>query len=166
FVDRLPAQTWSEGRLGVQYTVDSIESVQVQRSDYPAEYGRFTGGVINIKTKSGADGYNGGGRFFLGNGSVGANNPVDEQRDIAPNGSSFNLQGAFGGPIVKDKLWFMGSFRNDSRTDERRLSDTQTPYDADAADWGAQACFNYGLADTFRFKGFYSLNGGSRSQGA
>jgi len=90
---------------------DMFEEVEVSGVGAPAEYGNFTGAVINIVTKSGGNTFSGGFSYYgQFNGLTGDNNPNPDldysyNRDKYYSGS-FNL----GGPIVKDRLWFFGLY--------------------------------------------------------
>ena len=92
---------------------DMFEEVEVSGIGATAEYGNFTGAVINIVTKSGGNTFSGGVSYYGQFQSLTANNspqgpdasPFAFHRDKYLNGS-FNL----GGPIVKDKLWFFGLY--------------------------------------------------------
>ena len=91
---------------------DAIEETQVLTSGISAQYGRFGGGVVNAITKSGGNQFSGSFRTDLTNSSWRARTPVEIQ-----NGtnlvSKFNpdYQATFGGPIVKDRLWFFAAGR-------------------------------------------------------
>jgi hypothetical protein len=90
---------------------DMFEEVEVSGVGAPAEYGNFTGAVINIVTKSGGNTFSGGFSYYgQFKGLTGDNNPNPDldysyNRDKYYSGS-FNL----GGPIVKDRLWFFGLY--------------------------------------------------------
>ena len=98
---------------------DMYEEVEVSGIGAPAEYGGFTGAVINIVTKSGGNTFSGNLSYYGQFQSLtDDNNPGgDLVPSISPEkvysfnrdkylNASFNL----GGPIVKDKLWFFGLY--------------------------------------------------------
>jgi len=97
------------GTLGTTLIQDFVQEVDVKTGGYQAEYGRATGGIINVVTKSGGNEFHG---------SVFVNwSPFEATRkQINTLGASigtrvsqrYNLDfGAeLGGPILKDKLWF------------------------------------------------------------
>ncbi len=101
---------------------DGIEETQVLTSGVPAEYGRFTGGVVNAITKSGGNRFSGSFRTNFSNPQWTVQTPF-ETCDSAvttascrpaperPDDLQFVHEGTFGGPIVKDKLWFFGAGR-------------------------------------------------------
>ena len=101
---------------------DGIEETQVLTSGVPAEYGRFTGGVVNAITKSGGNRFSGSFRTNFSNPQWTVQTPF-ETCDPAvttascrpaperPDDLQFVYEGTLGGPIVKDKLWFFGAGR-------------------------------------------------------
>jgi len=91
---------------------DAIEETQVLTSGISAEYGRFSGGVVNAVTKSGGNTFSGSGRVNLLNPSWTTETPFEVSRgtehlDVL----SRSYEGTFGGPIAKDRLWFFTSGR-------------------------------------------------------
>jgi hypothetical protein len=104
---------------------DAIEETQVLTSGISAEYGRFTGGVINAITKSGGN--------FLNNNWT-TRTPF-EKCDPAVTLSSCTpsthldklnrtYEGTFGGPIVRDRIWFFTSGRHSSTASQSTLNET------------------------------------------
>ena len=92
---------------GVMLGVDAIREFQVLTSNYSAEFGGTSGGVINLVSKSGTNQYHGSAYEFLRNDNVDARNFFD--RDKAE--FKRNQFGAsFGGPIRKDKAFFFGNW--------------------------------------------------------
>jgi len=96
------------GVFGTPATILPIDAVAELRvlSNYEAEYGRNSGAIINIVTKSGTNNWHGSLLEYYRTGKLGARNYFN----FAPNPKSpFNndqFGGAFGGPIVKDKTFF------------------------------------------------------------
>jgi hypothetical protein len=89
--------------LGVALGVDAIAEFSVLTSNYSAEYGRTSGGVVNAITKSGTNRFHGDAYWFLRNKSLDARNYFDASQ--AP--FHRNQFGAsLGGPIQKDKMFF------------------------------------------------------------
>jgi outer membrane receptor protein involved in Fe transport len=112
------------GGSGANLPFEFIQEVEVKTGAYGAEYGKTTGGIFNVITKSGGNEFHGDG-FFYGN----PQKFVRETKNFsftgaAPNGFS-ELDGGFdlGGPIKKDKLWFFGAF-NPQRRENHLLTQT------------------------------------------
>jgi hypothetical protein len=86
------------GRFGVTVPVDSVESLDVYKTPFLAEYGRFTSGVVSVETRRGGEKWH----FEL-------NDPLPGVRIF-----SGRLRGlrdstprvTFGGPLLKNRLYF------------------------------------------------------------
>ncbi len=86
---------------------DAIQETQVLTAGVPAEYGRFSGGVINAITKSGSNVFSGSFRANLTNPSWTAETPFEKEEGIDRESDlSETFEGTFGGPVVRDNLWF------------------------------------------------------------
>jgi outer membrane receptor protein involved in Fe transport len=85
------------------YIEDAIEETTVQTGAISAEFGHFTGGVVNALTKSGGNRFSGSLRATLRNESW--TEPTEftlEQEDkINP-----RYEATLGGPVLRDRLWF------------------------------------------------------------
>src|SRR4051812_25807237 len=96
---------------------DAIQETQVLTSGISAEFGRFTGGVINAITKSGGNLFSGSGRINFSNPSWTTATPFEVGKGQAtvdaahPNTTQESYEGTFGGPIIRDRLWFFTSGR-------------------------------------------------------
>jgi len=96
---------------------DTVNAVSVEFSPVDVEYGQFTGCNINVVTKSGGNEFHGS-AFLLYNGDKITGSTIDGE-DVT-GGASFDQYdwGAeLGGPIVKDKLFFYGSYEETSTSD-------------------------------------------------
>src|SRR6185436_15438611 len=86
---------------------DAIEETQVLTSGISAEYGRFTGGVINAITKSGGNRFSGTGRINFFNPTWTTETPFEESRGTKHvDAVNRKYETTFGGPISRDRLWF------------------------------------------------------------
>lgn len=85
--------------------IDAVAELHVL-SNYEAEYGRNSGAVVNIVTKSGTNNWHGSALEYYRSGALGARNYFNF--DGQPKNPFLNNQfgGALGGPIVKDKAFF------------------------------------------------------------
>ena len=108
---------------------DAIEETQVLTSGITAEYGRFSGGVVNAITKSGGNVFSGSYRLNLSNPAWVVETPF-EVANGTQHTSQFNAshEATFGGPIVKDKLWFFTAGRLSSIGVQNSLNQTGIPY--------------------------------------
>ncbi|PYS47846.1 MAG: hypothetical protein DMG13_26875 [Acidobacteria bacterium] len=93
--------------LGDNLGVDAVEQFSILGSNYPAEYGRTTGGVINAVTRSGTNAFHGSVYEFLRNSALDARNFFDA--GIPPfNRNQFG--GSLGGPLWKDRTFVFGDY--------------------------------------------------------
>jgi hypothetical protein len=91
---------------------DAIEQTNVLAAGIPAEYGRFTGGVINLITKSGGNTFSGSFRDSLSNPKWIGRTPREAAAGISHQDVLGKVyEGTFGGPIVRDRLWFFSAGR-------------------------------------------------------
>lgn len=86
------------GQFGLTVPIDSVQTINVFRTPYLAQYGRFTAGVVSVETRRGGEKWN----FEL-------NDPFPEFRYLS--GRLRGLREAtprltFNGPLIKDKLYF------------------------------------------------------------
>ena len=97
----------SQTRL--QISMDAIEEYRVSSALYDAEYGTQAGGQINVVTKSGTNDYHGSVYGYLRNSAFDARNFNDFDINGNPAVPPFRYGQygmTFGGPVVKDKLFF------------------------------------------------------------
>src|SRR5882757_4461551 len=91
----------------VQPTPDSIAEFRVLSNTFDAEYGRNSGAVINVVTKSGTNGWHGSFYEFLRNQALNSKCFLDLRR---PDDKQNQFGGTFGGPIIKDHTFFFASY--------------------------------------------------------
>jgi hypothetical protein len=90
-------------------SLDTINEFKVQSGDYSAEYGRASGAYINIVTKSGTNEFHGTAFEFLRNDAFDARNFF--QPPGTPSPIRFNnFGGNFGGPIIRNKMFFFTNY--------------------------------------------------------
>jgi hypothetical protein len=88
--------------------LDSIEEFRVLTSNFDAEYGNYSGGLITVVSKSGTDQLHGSAFEFLRNTDLDARGFFDPSR--APYIQN-QFGGTIGGPIKKDKVFFFGDYQ-------------------------------------------------------
>lgn len=95
------------GVFGDPATILPIDAVAELRvlSNYEAEYGRNSGAVVNIVTKSGTNQFHGSGLEFLRTGQMGARNFFNNVGGKNPFHNN-QFGGALGGPVIKDRTFF------------------------------------------------------------
>src|ERR1700735_4357632 len=93
--------------------LDSIAEFRILTSNFDAEYGEFSGGQINIVTKSGSNAFHGDLFEFL------RNTDLDARSFFSPTRGTFNQNqfgGTFGGPIRKNKIFFFTDYQGTRST--------------------------------------------------
>jgi outer membrane receptor protein involved in Fe transport len=107
---------------------DAIEETQILTSGISAEYGRFSGGVINLITKRGGNSFSGAFRANLTNPAWNAESPLERSRgtEHVDTISKF-FEGTLGGPIVRDRLWFFGAGRRERSDAQNALAQIGSP---------------------------------------
>ena len=96
--------------------LDSISEFRIITNNYDSEYGNYSGGQINVVTKSGTNAFHGSGFEFLRNTSLDAKNYFSQSTDKTPVFRQNQFGGTFGGPIRKDKTFFFVDYQGTRRT--------------------------------------------------
>lgn len=98
------------GVNGIRSTLsqEGVQEFQIITNGYEAEYGRASGGVVNIITKSGTNDFHGSLFGYLRNRNFQAQNPFTNTPD--PAYTRVQAGAAFGGALKKDKTFFYFSF--------------------------------------------------------
>jgi hypothetical protein len=110
--------------ISVFPSVDAIEEFKLLGADYPAEFGRSLGSVLNVVFKSGTNRWHGSAYEFLRNSSLDANDFFNNRRGqalLSFKRSQFG--GVLNGPVRRDHTFFMVSFE---ALRERRADSTIT----------------------------------------
>ena len=91
--------------------LETVEEFQVQTNQFDVEFGRTTGGVVNAITKRGTNAFRGSAFGYLTNSAMTAPTILAELAGEGESETDKHQYGVtFGGPIVRDKLHFFGSF--------------------------------------------------------
>ncbi len=104
---------------------ESIKEFQVVAAGYNAEYGRSTGGIVNVVTKGGTNEFRGSAFYLLRPEQFSRNNDFVKRLeqvnnlDITAAPTQTQYGGSVGGPIIKNKLFFFGSYEQQSITFDR-----------------------------------------------
>jgi Carboxypeptidase regulatory-like domain/TonB dependent receptor len=98
-------------------TQDSVGEFKVQYNDLGADWGKFSGGVVNLSTKSGSNRFHGSGYEYLRNKALNSNEYFNKNLELASGAQNTpppyvqNQYGfTFGGPVIKDKTFFFVSW--------------------------------------------------------
>ncbi len=87
---------------------DAVQEFNLQASNFTAEYGNAAGGIVNIVTRSGTNEIHGSLFEFLRNGKLNARNFFAPAQDTLKRNQ---FGGSAGGPIVRNKLFYFGTYQ-------------------------------------------------------
>jgi hypothetical protein len=150
------------GQFAFNLPIEAVESVQVLTNPYAPEYGKFTGGVTAVATRSGTDKFNIEAQSFF---------PRFRRRGGKWSGiEAFTPRLAFSGPLKRNKLWFMQSFQYrfvqtpiESLPSDKRDTGLESLDSVTQMDWAVNA--RHHLTSTFslfpqklRFVGLNTFN--------
>jgi len=151
-VDGIDITGLTLGTVGTPVLNDFVQEIEVITGGYNAEYGRATGGIVNIVTKTGTNTLRGSVFGYLTPGFLTAPakttpvnaSSIDVVADRAYAGDfGFDL----GGPIVRDHLWFyVGLAPSLSRTDFTRTTKRETDCHKVLDSGQLSACDPHGMA--------------------
>jgi hypothetical protein len=105
-VDGVDNNDSAVGSVRSTFSQDAVREYQVIQSPFPAEYGKATGGVVNVVTRSGSNDWHGSAFAFFRDESLSADNFLTgtttpfQQTQYGAN---------FSGPILKDRLFFFAA---------------------------------------------------------
>jgi outer membrane receptor protein involved in Fe transport len=118
------------------YVEDAIQETTVSVGGVSAEYGRFSGGVVNVITKSGGNLFSGSFRDTYNNDKWRTLTPFEsaaiakdpQHKELRIDKSVPAYEYTAGGPVMKDRLWFFTAGRIQTQTSGRTLNFTNIPY--------------------------------------
>jgi hypothetical protein len=108
------------GTFGANLNTEIIQEQKVLTGGIPAEFVGAAGLISNVVTKSGSNTFRGSGNYFFQNSGLVSNNEHGADEEFSTKETAFTA----GGPIMKDRAWFYGSFRYLARNDDVVTLDT------------------------------------------
>jgi hypothetical protein len=113
-----------------QPSIGAVQEFKVDNSTLSAEYGQSSGAVVNIATRSGANEFHGELFEFFRNDALDARNFFTFNANKPPPFKRNQFGGQFGGPVIKDKVFFFTSYeglrqRQQLNINSLALSDAQ-----------------------------------------
>ena len=100
-------------------SMEAVQEYQVATNSYAPEFGRATGGIVNVVTKSGTNDFRGNVFGFLRHKSIQARNGlapiIDNDPKKKPGFTRVQYGATLGGPIIKDRTFFFTSFEQRRR---------------------------------------------------
>jgi hypothetical protein len=100
----------SSSPVVIQPSVDALQEFKVETNNFSAEYGYSAGAVVNATIKSGTNQFHGDAFEFLRNDVLDARNFFLTPSQKKPPLQQNQFGGTLGGPIMRNKLFFFGSF--------------------------------------------------------
>jgi hypothetical protein len=112
YLDGVTVQDSAYGNIVVLTpSAESIEEFRVQTNNSSAEFGRFTGGVVNMASRSGTNQMHGSMFEYHRNKALNSNTFFGERAGLdKPPFVQNNFGGSMGGPVLKNKLFFFGNY--------------------------------------------------------
>jgi len=161
-IDGLSTTDVRYGTSGTNLTMNFVEEVQVMTGGYSAEYGRSTGGVFNVITKSGGNEFHGDVFGYYSAKDWASDTLANPRRGLDVGASladSRDLGASLGGPIMKDKLWFFGAYNPSHRTVHvgqwnPPLGDQPTEYKRDTTFYAGKLTWSANPNHNFVFTAF------------
>jgi len=102
----------SDNLLGYTPAPDAIQEFNLITSNAPAEFGNFEGGIVNAAIKSGTNRFHGDVWEYFRNNVLNANSWSNNMTSLPKDQIRWNMYGfTFGGPIVKNKLFFFADYQ-------------------------------------------------------
>lgn len=95
-------------QAGIIPNLDAVAEFRILSSNVDAEYGSFTGGIINVVTKSGTNNFHGNLFEFFRNTHIDARNYFSPERAVFHQNQ---YGGTIGGPIRKEKIFFFADYQ-------------------------------------------------------
>jgi len=95
----------------LQASLENVQEFRVESSAYPAEFGTGSGGQVSVITKSGANDFHGAAFEYLRRDALDAPNYFDTAARLPKSLlKQDQFGGSFGGPVIRNKAFFFGSF--------------------------------------------------------
>jgi hypothetical protein len=110
--DGVPLQDMAYGNIVVLTpSPEAVEEFRVQTNNSSAEFGRFTGGVVNMASRSGSNAFRGSVFEYHRNKKLNSNTFFGERAGLdKPPFVQNNFGGTMGGPVLRNKLFFFSSY--------------------------------------------------------
>ncbi len=112
---------------------DALQEFDIQTSNFTAQYGRNSGGLVNVVTRAGSNSFHGGLFEFFRNTVLDSRNFFSSADSPKPTFKLNQFGGFLGGPIQKDKMFFFGYYqgtrqrRDETLTIPQVLTSAQRP---------------------------------------
>jgi outer membrane receptor protein involved in Fe transport len=125
YINGTPVNEVLRGQPLDLFIEDALQETTVFTGAISAEYGRFTGGVVNAISKSGGNQFSGSLRDSLTNPSWASSTPLKEK---LLDKTSSTYEGTLGGKIIQDRLWFFTAGRYQNRNQQGFFQNSTNTY--------------------------------------
>jgi Carboxypeptidase regulatory-like domain/TonB dependent receptor len=132
---------------------DAMQETSISTAAISAEFGRFSGGVVNAVTKSGGNNFSGSFRTTLTNDDWRALTP--QPNDVKVDDVVPTYEFTAGGPIARDHLWFFGAGRIVDRVEGRQTTTTNVPYTLSEEERRYEGKLTYSVNSNHTVRGSY-----------
>jgi len=105
------------GIIVINPNVDAITETKFSLQNYDAEFGKAVAGIVTVQTKSGTNDFHGEGFYWRRTDATAARDPFTQSTKdpithrFMPSSRWQQFGGTFGGPIIKNKLFFFGDYQ-------------------------------------------------------
>ena len=159
FVDGVDINDNLFGTANNLFIEEAIEETQVLTSGVSAEFGRFSGGVVNAITKSGGNRFEGSFRVNLRNDEWTDETPFErEEGTERPDNLNQVYEMTFGGPVLRDRLWFFAAGRISEETNPDPFPQTGLPVTRITENRRFEGKLTGTVAQNHTFQGSYFTN--------
>ena len=137
--------------IGQEIPLDAVQEFSVITNNFSPQYGRASGGIVNVVTKSGTNRFSGTAYEFFRNDELSENSPDNEANNIEKGNFRRNQIGySLGGPILRDKVHFFSSLEYIGiRSTDTLINWVVTPEFVNAMNVNGRNYFNaYGVGAT------------------
>lgn len=111
FLDGADINVPEQGVIAFPPPVEAVREFQIQTSNFAAEYGRYSGSIVNFVTKQGTNDFRGSVYEFFRNDALDANDPFNKAAGLPRSILKQNQFGATGGgAIIKNRLFIFGNY--------------------------------------------------------
>jgi len=119
------SQQIGRGTVPFQFSEDIVQEFQVNTTGYEAEFGQSGGGLVNTVTKSGGNDIHGDAYYYILESALNANDSINNQLGIAkPPNRRQQFGGTVGGPLKKDKLFYLANYEGQLRNEPVTINDS------------------------------------------
>jgi hypothetical protein len=139
------------------YIEDAVLETTTMTSNMSAEYGRFSGGVVNMVTKSGGNQFSGSFRANFDKESWNGETPLTTSQSDTLNTA---YEATFGGYIIRDALWFFAAGRTKEESEISNIvtlgqPDAGIPYEETNPEDRYEGKLTWGITPSHRLMGSY-----------